>query len=43
VRRGNSGARALYGALGFVEIGVRPKYYADTGEDAVLMRLVLQP
>jgi [ribosomal protein S18]-alanine N-acetyltransferase len=41
VREGNAAARALYGALGFVENGRRRRYYADTSEDAVLMRLAL--
>ncbi len=35
VRPSNAGARALYGALGFVETGLRPAYYGD--EDALLM------
>ncbi len=37
VRESNAGARALYGAIGFEEVGRRPKYYADTGEAAVLL------
>lgn len=37
VRPGNAAARALYASAGFVEVGVRPGYYADTGEDAVIM------
>ena len=36
VRVGNSAARALYGKLGFGEIGIRRGYYSD-GEDAVVM------
>lgn len=36
VRRGNTGAIALYRNFGFVPVGHRPRYYAD-GEDAVLM------
>lgn len=39
VRRGNLAARALYQKFGFVEVGVRKKYYQDNGEDAVLMNL----
>jgi len=35
VRPSNAAARALYGSLGFVEVGRRPRYYGD--EDAVLM------
>ena len=37
VRHGNEAAIALYQSLGFGEAGVRKGYYADTGEDAVLM------
>ncbi len=37
VRVGNAGARALYAALGYEELGTRPRYYSD-GEDAVIMR-----
>ncbi|QIN79482.1 ribosomal-protein-alanine N-acetyltransferase [Rubrobacter marinus] len=39
VRPSNGAARTLYASLGFVETGVRPKYYGD--EDAVLMTLEL--
>lgn len=41
VRPSNQAARALYAALGFVESGVRPRYYVDPMEDALLMRLPL--
>lgn len=37
VRRGNAVAQALYKSLGFVELGVRKRYYEDNGEDALLM------
>ncbi|MEA4899772.1 ribosomal protein S18-alanine N-acetyltransferase [Bacillota bacterium Meth-B3] len=37
VRVSNRAARALYEKLGFVEVGLRKRYYADTGEDALLM------
>jgi ribosomal-protein-alanine acetyltransferase len=37
VRASNQPARAFYAALGFVETGRRPGYYANPGEDAVLM------
>jgi ribosomal-protein-alanine N-acetyltransferase len=37
VRASNLPARSLYRKLGFREVGMRPKYYADNGEDAVLM------
>ena len=39
VRASNHAARSLYRKFGFCEVGVRPKYYADNGEDAVLMDL----
>jgi len=37
VRRSNTGAIALYGRFGFRSAGVRRRYYADNGEDAVIM------
>ncbi len=36
-RRDNSPARALYDKFGFLPVGVRPHYYTDTNEDAVIM------
>ena len=36
VRASNEGAQALYTALGFQPLGVRPRYYSDR-EDAVIM------
>lgn len=39
LRRSNAPARALYTSLGFEALGVRPRYYADNGEDAVVMVL----
>ncbi|MEG1493035.1 MAG: tRNA (adenosine(37)-N6)-threonylcarbamoyltransferase complex transferase subunit TsaD [Gordonibacter sp.] len=36
VRAANSGAQALYEAVGLHSVGRRPRYYAD-GEDAVIM------
>lgn len=39
VRRSNLAAQALYQRFGFQEAGVRRHYYADNGEDAVLMTL----
>ncbi len=41
VRRSNQGAIGLYAALGFRQVGVRPKYYADENEDALIMTLEL--
>lgn len=37
VRARNIGAQRLYGAFGFVPAGVRPGYYGETGEDALVM------
>jgi ribosomal-protein-alanine N-acetyltransferase len=37
VRRSNLGAVALYERFGFRSAGVRRRYYADNGEDAVIM------
>jgi ribosomal-protein-alanine N-acetyltransferase len=37
VRRSNAGAQRLYEGFGFRSAGVRPRYYADNGEDAVIM------
>jgi ribosomal-protein-alanine N-acetyltransferase len=42
VRRGNHAAIALYEAFGFGEAGVRKGYYADTGEDALLLHVFLK-
>ncbi len=39
VRRGNLGAQTLYQAFGFEVVGVRPHYYQDNNEDALLMDL----
>jgi [ribosomal protein S18]-alanine N-acetyltransferase len=39
VRVSNSGAVKLYRDFGFEQVGVRPKYYDDTREDALIMRL----
>lgn len=38
VRESNTAARALYGKLGFVEAGIRKKYYDNPSESAVVMR-----
>jgi len=37
VRVSNSPAQSLYKRLGFASAGVRRGYYADTGEDALIM------
>jgi ribosomal-protein-alanine N-acetyltransferase len=42
VRVSNLAAAALYRKFGFREVGVRPKYYANDGEDALLMDLELR-
>lgn len=39
VRIGNEAARALYAKLGFVEVGLRKRYYRDNHEDALLLTL----
>lgn len=41
VRASNSTAIALYEKLGFKSHGIRPHYYADNGEDALIMWLNL--
>ena len=33
----NEGAQALYRRFGFAPAGVRKGYYAETGEDAMIM------
>jgi ribosomal-protein-alanine N-acetyltransferase len=37
VRPSNPGAITLYESFGFRTAGTRPRYYRDTGEDAVIM------
>lgn len=39
VRVGNQAAQALYRHFGFAPVGVRPRYYEDTHEDALIMWL----
>jgi ribosomal-protein-alanine N-acetyltransferase len=41
VRESNAAALALYHSLSFRELDRRARYYADTGEDAVVMQLEL--
>ncbi len=43
VRRSNLPAQALYRTMGFRQVGVRPRYYAEEGEDAIVMTLDLDP
>ena len=43
VRRSNLAALALYQSLGFRAVGMRPAYYQDDREDAVIMILDLYP
>jgi [ribosomal protein S18]-alanine N-acetyltransferase len=43
VRRSNAGALTLYERFGFRSAGVRPRYYADNGEDAVIMWRTVPP
>jgi ribosomal-protein-alanine N-acetyltransferase len=37
VRLSNDAARKLYQRFGFRPVGVRPRYYSDNGEDALIM------
>ncbi len=37
VRVSNTAAQALYTSCGFTAVGMRKNYYADNGEDAVIM------
>jgi len=37
VRRSNRAAIELYRSLGYREVGIRPRYYAEDGEDALVM------
>jgi [ribosomal protein S18]-alanine N-acetyltransferase len=41
VRPSNLAARNLYKKLGFFEAGIRPNYYSETNEDAILMSMEL--
>lgn len=42
VRNGNTEARQLYQKHGFHQVGKREAYYSD-GEDAILMRYIVEP
>lgn len=37
VRKTNTVAQNLYRRYGFEPVGIRPKYYGDNGEDAIIM------
>jgi len=37
VRASNIIAQRLYEKIGFISVGIRPGYYHDDGEDAVIM------
>lgn len=39
VRRGSTAAQGLYAKWGFVEVGLRKRYYRDNNEDALLLTL----
>lgn len=41
VRRSNQAALELYHSLGYRRAGVRPRYYAEEGEDAIVMERML--
>ena len=41
VRRSNAGAIRLYRKYGFRPVGVRPNYYVEDNEDAIVMLLEL--
>ena len=38
VRASNEPAKALYGKLGFLQVGRRPNYYRNPKEDALILR-----
>lgn len=41
VRKSNDAAQNLYEGFGFKQVGVRPRYYEDNREDALVMLLEL--
>jgi ribosomal-protein-alanine N-acetyltransferase len=41
VRISNHPAIKMYRKMGFRKLGLRPRYYADNGEDALIMGLKL--
>ncbi|MBE2201404.1 MAG: ribosomal protein S18-alanine N-acetyltransferase [Anaerolinea sp.] len=42
VRRSNTVAQALYQKYAFDVVGERPRYYQDTGDDALIMTVMLK-
>lgn len=38
VRQSNEAAKALYASLGFVQVGLRPNYYRNPKEGALILR-----
>ena len=42
VRKSNRAARSMYTKLGFSELGIRPGYYENNGEDGVIMKKELK-
>ena len=43
VRESNASARNLYAKSGFIQVGVRKKYYEDNGENGIVMLLEHMP
>lgn len=43
VRASNSGARQFYRKLGFSDTGIRPRFYRDPDDDAILMTWKREP
>lgn len=43
LRQSNQAAKRLYEKVRFQVAGVRPRYYTDTNEDAILMNFEFQP
>ncbi len=39
-RQNNAAAIALYESVGFITVGRRPRYYPDTGEDALIQEFL---
>ncbi len=43
VRESNHAAQALYRGFGFERVGSRPRYYRNPVENAILLRLIMDP